>query len=196
MSAAASPPVVASGRVTVATEADMVGLGRGLAAELRAGDLVVLTGDLGAGKTTLTRGVGEGLGVRGAVTSPTFVIARVHPAPPGRPPLVHVDAYRLGSLQEVDDLDLDAAQEDSVTVVEWGLGLAEDLAPARLELEIHRPRGVSDSGGDVGDNGEVREGREVREVREVVWRAVGERWAGFALVGVDGLADPASSAHA
>ncbi len=161
------PGLVASGVALVPEPDDMVALGRSLAGLLRAGDLVVLTGDLGAGKTTLTRGIGAGLGVRGAVTSPTFVIARVHPAPPGRPPLVHVDAYRLSSLAEVDDLDLDAAQEDSVTVVEWGEGLVEDLAEARLELVIRRPHGGS---ADVASGGEQR---------EVGWRAYGSRWAGL-----------------
>jgi tRNA threonylcarbamoyladenosine biosynthesis protein TsaE len=143
----------------------MAELGVGLATALQAGDLVVLSGDLGAGKTTLTRGIGNGLGVRGAVTSPTFVIARVHPAPLGRPPLVHVDAYRLGSLAELDDLDLDAGQEDSVTVVEWGLGLAEPLAAGRLELHITRPRALGSAD----------------EARTVTWRAFGDRWAGAPL---------------
>ena len=95
---------------------------------LRPGDLVVLTGDLGAGKTTLTRGIGAGSRGARCVTSPTFVIARVHPSESGGPALVHVDAYRLGDLAEVDDLDLDASLDDSVTVVEWGEGLVDDLA--------------------------------------------------------------------
>jgi tRNA threonylcarbamoyladenosine biosynthesis protein TsaE len=103
---------------------------------LRAGDLVVLTGDLGAGKTTLTQGIAEGLGVRGPVTSPTFVIARVHPSLVGGPALVHVDAYRLGGLAELDDLDLDTSLEDSVTIVEWGHGLAEGLSEDRLEITL------------------------------------------------------------
>ncbi|MDN5717783.1 MAG: tRNA (adenosine(37)-N6)-threonylcarbamoyltransferase complex ATPase subunit type 1 TsaE [Janibacter sp.] len=111
-------------------------LGHRLASLLRAGDLVVLTGGLGAGKTTLTRGLGEGLGVRGAVTSPTFVISRVHPSLVGGPELVHVDAYRLGGTAELDDLDLDADLEAAVTVVEWGAGLAEGLADDRLELTL------------------------------------------------------------
>lgn len=115
-----------------ATHAFGVRLGRAAAA----GDLLVLTGGLGAGKTTLTRGIGEGLGVRGAVTSPTFVIARVHPSLTGGPALVHVDAYRLGGAAELDDLDLDADVADSVTVVEWGAGLAEGLSPDRLEIRI------------------------------------------------------------
>jgi tRNA threonylcarbamoyladenosine biosynthesis protein TsaE len=113
-------------------------LGRRLAAELRAGDLVVLGGPLGAGKTTLTQGIGAALDVRGLVTSPTFVLARVHP---GRLPLVHVDAYRLrdaGGRLELDDLDLDASLSDSVTVVEWGDGLVEGLADSRLDVRLER----------------------------------------------------------
>lgn len=110
--------------------------GRSLAARLRAGDLVVLTGDLGAGKTTLTQGLAEGLDVRGPVTSPTFVIARVHPSLRGGPALVHVDAYRLGGLADLDALDLDASLEDSVTVVEWGHGLAEGLSDNHLEVVL------------------------------------------------------------
>jgi tRNA threonylcarbamoyladenosine biosynthesis protein TsaE len=129
----------------IATDAAMRDLGRSLARLLRAGDLVILAGPLGAGKTTLTQGIGEGLGVRGPVTSPTFVIARVHPALTGSGPLlVHADAYRLGSIAEVDDLDLDADMARAVTVVEWGEGLAEGLAPDRLEIQI-RP----DPDGDV-----------------------------------------------
>jgi tRNA threonylcarbamoyladenosine biosynthesis protein TsaE len=127
-------PVLAELRVP--TAAQMRGLGRRLAALLRAGDLVVLTGPLGAGKTTLVQGIGEGLGVRGPVTSPTFVIARVHPSADGGPDLVHADAYRLGSRAEVDDLDLDADLERSVTVVEWGEGLVEELADSHLEVSI------------------------------------------------------------
>jgi tRNA threonylcarbamoyladenosine biosynthesis protein TsaE len=103
---------------------------------LRAGDLVVLSGELGAGKTTLTQGIGAGLGVRGPVTSPTFVIARMHPSLVGGPPLVHADAYRLGGALELDDLDLDASVEESVTVVEWGHGVAERLADAYLEVVL------------------------------------------------------------
>ena len=113
-------------------------LGADLAGRLRAGDLVLLVGDLGAGKTTFTQGLGEGLGVRGPVTSPTFVIARVHPSEVGGPTLVHVDAYRLGGLDELDDLDLDASLDEAVTVVEWGEGIAEGLADSRLEVRISR----------------------------------------------------------
>jgi tRNA threonylcarbamoyladenosine biosynthesis protein TsaE len=121
----------------VPTDGAMRDLGRGLAQVLRAGDLVILTGPLGAGKTTLVQGIGEGLGVRGPVTSPTFVIARVHPVVSGSgPALVHADAYRLGSIDEVDDLDLDADAGAAVTVVEWGAGLAEPLSDDRLEVTI------------------------------------------------------------
>lgn len=121
---------------------------------LRAGDLVILTGGLGAGKTTLTQGIAEGLGVRGPITSPTFVISRVHPSLSGGPPLVHVDAYRLGGLEELDDLDLDADLDQVVTVVEWGHGLAEDLAADSLEVIL-----------------------EGESVRTATLLARGERWA-------------------
>ena len=135
----------------------MQALGRDLAGWLRPGDLVVLSGGLGAGKTTLTQGIGAGLGVRGPVTSPTFVIARVHPSLRGGPALVHVDAYRLGDAFEVDDLDLDATMEDSVTVVEWGQGKVEALAQDRLEVHIDPAR---ESG-----------------LRQVLAVGVGHRWA-------------------
>lgn len=123
--------------IRIQTDTAMRDLGRQLAGLLRAGDLVILTGPLGAGKTTLVQGIGAGLGVRGPVTSPTFVIARVHPVVSGSgPALVHADAYRLGSITEVDDLDLDADAAAAVTVVEWGAGLAEGLADDRLEISI------------------------------------------------------------
>jgi tRNA threonylcarbamoyladenosine biosynthesis protein TsaE len=120
----------------LATADDTRAYGAKLAAVLRAGDLVVLTGPLGAGKTVLVQGIGAGLGVPGRVLSPTFVIARVHRG--GQLPLVHVDAYRLGSIEEVDDLDLDVDLADSVLVVEWGEGKVEQLADARLSVELTR----------------------------------------------------------
>lgn len=149
--------------------------GRALAGLLRAGDLVVLTGALGSGKTTLTQGLGEGLGVRGQVASPTFIIARVHPSLTDGPPLVHVDAYRLGSMEELDALDLDAGLEESVTVVEWGEGLVEVLAEDRLEVVIERPHGGLDAAGDVLD-AEVG-------VRHVTVTGLGPRWADVELPG-------------
>jgi tRNA threonylcarbamoyladenosine biosynthesis protein TsaE len=120
----------------LATADDTRAYGAKLAAVLRAGDLVILAGPLGAGKTVLVQGIGAGLGVGGPVLSPTFVIARVHRG--GRLPLVHVDAYRLGSLEEVDDLDLDVELADSVLVVEWGSGKVEQLSEARLDVELAR----------------------------------------------------------
>ena len=155
------PPVLAE--IRVPTAAQMRGLGRRLAALLRPGDLVVLTGALGAGKTTLVQGIGQGLGVRGPVTSPTFVIARVHPSVGSGPALVHADAYRLGSRAEIDDLDLDTDLDSSVTVVEWGEGLVEDLAQGHLEVTITMP-GVS---GPPGSD----------EARTVKLVGRGERWS-------------------
>jgi len=111
-------------------------LGRRVADLLEPGDLVLLTGRLGAGKTVLAQGIGAGLGVSGPVTSPTFVIARIHRG--GRLTMVHVDAYRLGGVAEIDDLDLDATLEEAATVVEWGGGLAERLADAHLEIRLER----------------------------------------------------------
>ncbi|GAB2815029.1 tRNA (adenosine(37)-N6)-threonylcarbamoyltransferase complex ATPase subunit type 1 TsaE [Actinocorallia aurea] len=148
----------------IETAERMHALGLALGGLLRAGDLVVLTGGLGAGKTTLTRGIGEGLRVRGPVTSPTFVIARVHPSLAEGPPLVHVDAYRLGGFAEVDDLDLDAELADAVTVVEWGEGLVEGLSEDRLEVRMSR----------LGDT----------ESRVVEITGVGARWAGSDLNGI------------
>ncbi|MFI0230154.1 tRNA (adenosine(37)-N6)-threonylcarbamoyltransferase complex ATPase subunit type 1 TsaE [Streptomyces sp. NPDC017086] len=157
-------------RLTITSPERMRELGRRLATLLRAGDLVMLSGELGAGKTTLTRGLGEGLGVRGAVTSPTFVIARVHPSLGAGPPLVHVDAYRLGGgLDEMEDLDLDVSLSDSVIVVEWGEGKVEELTDDRLQVVIHRA---------VGDTTD--------EVRHVTLTGLGERWTG---AGLESLTD-------
>jgi tRNA threonylcarbamoyladenosine biosynthesis protein TsaE len=122
-------------RRVISTPSQMLELGREIATWLGPGDLVILDGPLGAGKTTLTRGIGEGLGVRGAVTSPTFVIARFHPGPT---PLLHVDAYRLVSLDELDDLDLEYDTGAAVTVVEWGSGRAEGLADGHLLISLER----------------------------------------------------------
>ncbi|MEW2606280.1 tRNA (adenosine(37)-N6)-threonylcarbamoyltransferase complex ATPase subunit type 1 TsaE [Streptomyces sp. NPDC047916] len=169
MEAAHNGPVadtVAPGNVTldVAVESpeEMKELGRRIAGVLAPGDLVMLTGELGAGKTTLTRGLGEGLGVRGAVTSPTFVIARVHPPLGEGPALVHVDAYRLGGgLDEMEDLDLDVSLPESVIVVEWGDGKVEELSEDRLRVVIDRA---------VGDTDDER--------RTVTLVGIGARWWG------------------
>ena len=160
-------------------------LGARLARLLRAGDLVLLSGALGAGKTTLAQGIGSAMGVRGRISSPTFVIARVHPAPGERPDLIHVDAYRVSSLEEVDALDLESSMEESVTLVEWGEGKVEALADDRLEIAIARPRGGldaepgADAGGDAGiaravtDLAGADDGR-----RTITVTAFGPRWAG------------------
>jgi tRNA threonylcarbamoyladenosine biosynthesis protein TsaE len=123
-------------RVRLRTVEDTQAWGARLGTLLRAGDLLVLSGDLGAGKTTLTQGIADGLGVRGPITSPTFVIARVHPSMVGGPDLVHVDAYRLGGFAELEDLDLDASLEEAVTVIEWGHGVAEQLSESRLDVTL------------------------------------------------------------
>lgn len=147
----------------------MRGIGRSLAGQLAKGDLVVLTGDLGAGKTTFTQGLGAGLGVRGQVTSPTFVIARVHPTEVRGPELVHVDAYRLSGFEELDDLDLDTSLDDAVTVVEWGEDIAEGLSESRLEIRI-----VRDAEGPVGD----------LDPRRVEITPVGPRWHALSFRGL------------
>ena len=142
----------------VATPQAMAELGAVIAAQLRAGDLVLLNGELGAGKTTLTRGIGAALGVRGAVTSPTFVLARTHPRDGA--PLVHVDAYRLADARELDDLDIDFAA--SIVVVEWGAGLTDGISESWLSIDIVRPHG-----GDA--EAEV-------EPRDVTFTGNGPRW--------------------
>ncbi|MDI1289145.1 MAG: tRNA (adenosine(37)-N6)-threonylcarbamoyltransferase complex ATPase subunit type 1 TsaE [bacterium] len=121
-------------------------LGARLGAVCAGGDVIILSGELGAGKTTITQGIGSGLGIVDAITSPTFVIARVHSNPGGGPDLIHVDAYRLGSLAEVDDLDLESDLDRSVVVVEWGDGIVDDLSPSRLVVRISRLDDGSDDG--------------------------------------------------
>jgi len=159
-------------RVEAPDTAAMEAFGRELARRLRAGDLVLLTGPLGAGKTTLTRGIGDGLGVRGPVQSPTFVLARTHPNLAGGPPLVHVDAYRLGSAALLDDLDLDF--DRSVVVVEWGAGLLDDASDSWLEVVIERPEGAPVETTDAADAEFL--GADEPRVLEV--RGYGPRWAG------------------
>jgi tRNA threonylcarbamoyladenosine biosynthesis protein TsaE len=127
------------GRYAVASPDDMENFGEKIGEMLRPGDLVVLTGALGAGKTTLTRGIAAGLGVRGPVQSPTFVIARTHPSLVGGAPLVHVDAYRLGSALELDDLDIDV--DRSVVIVEWGRGMVDGIRDEWWEIELEREVG-------------------------------------------------------
>ncbi len=158
----------------VADAAAMAALGRRLGAGLRRGDLVILSGELGAGKTTLTRGVGEGMGVRGPITSPTFVLSRVHPpiASGGDVPLVHVDAYRLGSAAELDDLDLDF--DGAAVVVEWGDGLLDGIAESWLRIRIDRPHGVATTSAGTA---ETVDPDELDAPRVVTIEGHGPRWA-------------------
>lgn len=144
--------------IVIPTADDMTALGAGLARRLRAGDVIIATGDLGAGKTTLTQGIGEGLGAAGPIISPTFVLSRIHHSTKGRPDLVHVDAYRLSSADELEDLDLEESLDHSVTVVEWGENVAEVLSPDRLEITVLRSADPTD------------------DTRTVLITGVGDRW--------------------
>lgn len=166
--------------LTLASAEETRAFGVELGRVLVAGDLVLLTGDLAAGKTTLTQGIGEGLGVRGPITSPTFVIARVHPTLTTGPDLVHVDAYRLGGIEELDDLDLDADLDAVVTIVEWGHGMAETLSENWLEVVLARADGAPTDGpqGGLTDGPEAgsaaaEEGPESRTIRAT---GHGPRW--------------------
>jgi tRNA threonylcarbamoyl adenosine modification protein YjeE len=176
-----------AGSHTIPTSDAMEALGVDLGRLLKPGDLVVLSGPLGAGKTTLTRGIGEAMDVRGPVTSPTFVLARAHPSLHGGAPLVHVDAYRLGSALELDDLDIDFT--GSVVVVEWGSGLLDGVAESWLDVTIERPTGAGDRAavedaaevvdGDLVENAEdeVAEVDAPEEPRTVTVVPHGPRWA-------------------
>ena len=148
--------------IPVPTAADMQRLGNRLAGLLQPGDLIIASGELGAGKTTLAQGIGQGLDSAGPVISPTFVLSRMHRSTSGRPGLLHVDAYRLSSAAELDDLDLDAQAADSITFVEWGTGLVEGLAEDRLEIDI-----LARSDGWPGWSADGR---------TVLIRPVGRRW--------------------
>ena len=180
--------------ITVATgDADETrALGTRLARLLRAGDLVMLSGGLGAGKTTLAQGIGAALQVRGRVSSPTFIIARVHPALSDGPDLIHVDAYRITSLEEIDALDLDSSLDRSVILVEWGEEKVEALSPDRLEIQVRRPHGAvrdgvrrpddvaigsESSGGAVTEDPVVDLGEVDDGSRTITVRALGPRWA-------------------
>ena len=149
---------------------------------LETGDLLVLTGELGAGKTTFTQGLGEGLGVRAGIISPTFVLVRIHPnlpdgPRPGGPDLVHVDAYRLDSAAEIDDIDLENTMDTAVTVVEWGRDRVEHLSDSRLEVELHRAVGGGASAGTVTDDVLDFDSDDNDEPRTIVFRGFGPRWA-------------------
>jgi len=169
-----------------------------LAVLLQAGDVLILTGELGAGKTTFTQGLGIGLGVREGIISPTFVLSRIHPSLADGPDLVHVDAYRLGSSGELSDLDLDATTNRAVIVIEWGREVAESLAgwpddpdASWLDIELIRATGGG-AAGDAGARADAEAGTIVTdfsegdgtgqdEVRTAVVSAYGPRWQGVTL---------------
>ncbi|MGO1768460.1 MAG: tRNA (adenosine(37)-N6)-threonylcarbamoyltransferase complex ATPase subunit type 1 TsaE [Microbacterium sp.] len=154
------------GEHDVPTAHAMEEVGRRVGARLEAGDLVVLTGPLGAGKTTFTRGLADGLGVRGPIQSPTFVIARTHPSLTGGAPLVHADAYRVGDAMELDDLDIDA--DGSVVVMEWGRGKVDGLRETWWDIEIARPvggRGADTMCGDASPRAEELDADAPRRLR-------------------------------
>jgi tRNA threonylcarbamoyladenosine biosynthesis protein TsaE len=171
----------------VHTAAQTHALAAALGAVLETGDLLVLTGELGAGKTTFTQGLGEGLGVRAGIISPTFVLVRIHPnlpggPRPGGPDLVHVDAYRLESAAEIDDIDLENTMDSAVTVVEWGRGRVEHLSDSRLEVELHRTRGgaaaSAETPAETGASPVLDfDTDDDDEPRTVVIRGFGPRWA-------------------
>ncbi|WP_218872189.1 tRNA (adenosine(37)-N6)-threonylcarbamoyltransferase complex ATPase subunit type 1 TsaE [Arthrobacter cupressi] len=168
--------------VSIPTADGTHALGAALGRVLEAGDLLVLTGELGAGKTTFTQGLAEGLGVRAGVISPTFVLVRIHPnlpdgPRPGGPDLVHVDAYRLESAAEIDDIDLENTMDSSVTVVEWGRGRVEHLAESRLDVELHRPVGGAAGEAAAGDAVLDFDTDDDDEPRAIVFRGFGPRWA-------------------
>jgi tRNA threonylcarbamoyladenosine biosynthesis protein TsaE len=131
-------------RLSVPSADAMRELGARIGSACVGGDVLILAGDLGAGKTTLTQGIARGMGIADAITSPTYVIARIHPNPAEGPDLVHVDAYRLRSIDELDDLDIDADLERSVVVVEWGSGMADGLSTSRIDISIERPDDAQD----------------------------------------------------
>ena len=179
--------------LTVRTAEETHALAAALGAQLQPGDLLVLTGELGAGKTTFTQGLGEGLGVRAGIISPTFVLVRIHPnlpdgPRPGGPDLVHVDAYRLGSASEIDDIDLENTMDSAVTVVEWGRGRVEHLSESRLEVDLVRSLGGA---AGAAQHGQVLDfdTDDDDEPRTIVIRGVGPRW-------VDPPVLPASAGNA
>lgn len=173
-------------RFKVTTAEQTHALAAALGGALEAGDLLVLTGELGAGKTTFTQGLGEGLGVRAGIISPTFVLMRIHPnlpdgPRPGGPDLVHVDAYRLESAAEIDDIDLENTMDTSVTVVEWGRDRVEHLAESRLDIELFRA--VGGESGPAGHSTQQQDAvldfdtEDDDEPRTIVFRGYGPRWA-------------------
>ena len=178
-----SDTITATFQVSTSDADQTRALGEDLGRVLTAGDLVMLSGGLGAGKTTLTQGIGIGMGVRGRVASPTFIVARVHPSLSGGPDLIHADAYRIKDLSDLETLDLDSSLGEAVTVVEWGEGKTEAMSDERLSIEVRRASGgQADTDGDIIDLEHMDDG-----TRLIVLRAHGHRW--------DGVLDAVVAAH-
>lgn len=178
-----SDTITATFQVSTSDADQTRALGEDLGQILAAGDLVMLSGGLGAGKTTLTQGIGIGMGVRGRVASPTFIVARVHPSLSGGPDLIHADAYRIKDLSDLETLDLDSSLDEAVTVVEWGEGKTEAMSDERLSIEVRRASGgQADTDGDIIDLEHMDDG-----TRLIVLRAHGHRW--------DGVLDAVVAAH-
>lgn len=178
-----SDTITATFQVSTSDADQTRSLGEDLGRILAAGDLVMLSGGLGAGKTTLTQGIGIGMGVRGRVASPTFIVARVHPSLSGGPDLIHADAYRIKDLSDLETLDLDSSLDEAVTVVEWGEGKTEAMSDERLSIEVRRASGgQAETDGDIIDLEHMDDG-----TRLIVLRAHGHRW--------DGVLDAVVAAH-
>ena len=178
-----SDTITATFQVSTSDADQTRALGEDLGRVLAAGDLVMLSGGLGAGKTTLTQGIGIGMGVRGRVASPTFIVARVHPSLSGGPDHIHADAYRIKDLSDLETLDLDSSLDEAVTVVEWGEGKTEAMSDERLSIEVRRASGgQADTDGDIIDLEHMDDG-----TRLIVLRAHGHRW--------DGVLDAVVAAH-
>ena len=178
-----SDTITATFQVSTSDADQTRALGEDLGRILAPGDLVMLSGGLGAGKTTLTQGIGIGMGVRGRVASPTFIVARVHPSLSGGPDLIHADAYRIKDLSDLETLDLDSSLDEAVTVVEWGEGKTEAMSNERLSIEVRRASGgQADTDGDIIDLEHMDDG-----TRLIVLRAHGHRW--------DGVLDAVVAAH-
>lgn len=178
-----SDTITATFQVSTSDADQTRSLGEDLGRILAAGDLVMLSGGLGAGKTTLTQGIGVGMGVRGRVASPTFIVARVHPSLSGGPDLIHADAYRIKDLSDLETLDLDSSLDEAVTVVEWGEGKTEAMSDERLFIEVRRASGgQAETDGDIIDLEHMDDG-----TRLIVLRAHGHRW--------DGVLDAVVAAH-
>ena len=178
-----SDTITATFQVSTSDADQTRALGEDLGRILAAGDLVMLSGGLGASKTTLTQGIGIGMGVRGRVASPTFIVARVHPSLSGGPDLIHADAYRIKDLSDLETLDLDSSLDEAVTVVEWGEGKTEAMSNERLSIEVRRASGgQADTDGDIIDLEHMDDG-----TRLIVLRAHGHRW--------DGVLDAVVAAH-